>query len=124
MGVIILNVLKSPVEKISGEIFNAGATEHNHTKKEIVEMFQDILPELKVQYVADVDDKRNYRITCKKLEKSVGFKASRDVRSGIKELVLCFKNNILTKDDYESNNLEKLKSFYVEKENALKWTPS
>jgi nucleoside-diphosphate-sugar epimerase len=119
MGVIMLNVLKAPVGKISGEIFNAGATEHNHTKKEVVEMFQDILPDLEVQYVVDVDDKRDYRVTCKKLEQAVRFKATRDVRSGIKELVFCFQNKILTKDDYESNNLEQLKSFFAAKEETL-----
>ena len=119
MGVIMLNVLDAPLEAVSGEIFNAGATEHNHTKKEVVDIFTEVLQDLEVQYVMDVDDKRDYRVTCAKLENAVGFKATRDVRSGIEELVQCFQCGILTKNDYESNNLDTLKSFFAAREKTL-----
>lgn len=119
MGVIMLLTLKAPVEKISGEVFNAGSTEHNYTKRQVVEMFLQELPELEVRYVTDIDDKRDYRVTCKKLEETLKFVPTKDVRAGIKELIFCFKNDILTKDDFESNNLEYLKRFFAERESEL-----
>lgn len=119
MGVIMLDILRAPVEDISGEIFNAGATEHNHTKEQVVEMFLDVLPDLRVEYVNDVDDKRNYRVDCSKLQRKIGFQPTKNVRQGIEELIFCFRNNILTKDDFESNNLEYLKEFFAKQEATL-----
>lgn len=119
MGVIILNILKSPENAISGEIFNAGATAHNYTKEDIIKFFLELLPGLKVEYSTDIDDKRNYRVNCSKLENRIGFKPTKTVKAGIEELIYCFKKNILTKDDFESNNLNYLKQFFAEQETKL-----
>ncbi len=119
MGVIILSILNARVNTISGEIFNAGATSHNYTKEDIIKFFLEVLPDLKVEYSTDIDDKRNYRVNCSKLENGIGFKPTKTVKEGIKEMIYCFKNNILCKDDFESNNLDYLKQFFARQEAKL-----
>lgn len=119
MAVIILKILGSTVEDVSGEIFNAGATSLNYKKEEIVNMIVEVLPNLKVNYASDIDDKRNYRVDFSKLEKRTGFKPTKTVRDGIEEIIFCFKNRILSDGDYQSNNLEHLKKFFGENEDKL-----
>lgn len=116
---IVLKVLKMPIELVSGEIFNAGITEQNYRKDEIVKMILELLPSVEVHYASEIDDKRNYMVDFTKLEQTVGFKPKKTVQDGIRELIFCFRNNILTKDDYESNNLEYLKRFFSDQEKAL-----
>lgn len=119
MSTIILKVLDSKEKKVSKQIFNAGANSQNHTKEEVVKMIMESLPDLKVRYITDVDDKRNYRVDFTKLEKTIGFTSTKTVKDGINELIFCFRNGILTHTDYETNNLEHLKNFFSEQEGIL-----
>lgn len=116
---IILEILKVPSETLSGEIFNAGVTSQNFRKDEIVKMIQEFLPNIEVHFANEIDDKRNYRVDFTKLEQRIGFKPAKSVRDGVRELIFCFRNNILTKDDYESNSLEYLKKFFAEHEKTF-----
>lgn len=119
MGQIVLKMLETPLESVSGEIFNAGATNQNHKKEEVVEMLQNVLPDLNVHYANDIDDKRNYRIDFSKLENKIGFKPTKNVQTGIDELIFCFQNGMLTSEDYEGNTLEHLEKFFGEQERKL-----
>lgn len=116
---IILEMLRVQSDIISGEIFNAGITSQNFRKYEIVKMIQEFLPDIEVHFANEIDDKRNYRVDFTKLEQRIGFKPAKTVSDGIRELIFCFKNNILTKEDYESNNLEYLKKFFAEQEKTV-----
>jgi len=116
---IVLEILKVPPEVISGEIFNAGVTSQNFRKYEIVKLIQEFLPDIEVHLINEIDDKRNYRVDFTKLEQRIGFKPAKTVSDGIRELIFCFKNNILTKNDYESNNLEYLQRFFAEHEKTF-----
>ena len=119
MSLIALKIIEAPIEYVSGEIFNAGFNSQNYTKEEIVKMIVEAMPDIKVSYVSDIDDKRNYRVDFTKLEQKIGLTPSRMVKDGINELIFCFKNSILTESDYESNNLNYLKKFYGEQESRL-----
>ncbi|MFC1807238.1 NAD-dependent epimerase/dehydratase family protein [Candidatus Omnitrophota bacterium] len=111
MSTIILKILNREKEKVGKQVFNAGATSQNYTKEDVVEMIVKSMPSLKIHYATDIDDKRNYRVDFTKLEKTIGFTPTKTVKDGINELILCFRNNILTDADYETNNLERLKEF-------------
>lgn len=119
MSNIIMKVLNVEVEKVSKQVFNAGAISQNHTKEEVVEMISESLPDLKVHYATDIDDKRNYRVDFSKLEKIIGFSPTKTVEDGINELIFCFQNGILTDADYETNNLEYLSNFFRKQEDIL-----
>ena len=72
-------------------------------------MILNKIPSLKVNYPTEINDNRNYRVDFSKIEKNIKPNINKNVQDGIEELVYCFQNGILTKYDYESNNLDHLK---------------
>lgn len=106
-------------EKVGKQVFSAGTNSQNYTKEEVVEMIVELLPDLKVHYATDIDDKRNYRVDFSKLEKTIGFSPTKTVKDGINELIFCLRNGILTDVDYETNNLKYLRDFFREQEDIL-----
>ena len=73
---------------LAGNCFNLGFSEANLSKRELCEEIKKILPDF-VYIISEIGkdiDKRNYIVSNDKIEKA-GFKASRDLSIGIKELV-------------------------------------
>src|SRR3989339_301786 len=119
MSLLLKTILEAPIEKIRGEIFNAGNNSGNFIKRDVVEMIKRIMPELKTTYVDSVDDRRDYRVNFDKLEQTVGFKLSKTVEQGIRELLNCFHIGLLTETDYEDNKLDSLEKFFGDRESEL-----
>ena len=119
MSEIMLRVLEGDEAKVGGAIFNAGATTQNHRKEEVVRMMCDELPDLKAHFADNVDDPRNYRVDCTKLERTIGFVPTKTVRDGVRELISSFRDGILTDDDFHTNNLDHLKKFFASQEVVL-----
>ena len=74
--------------KLAGNCFNLGYSEANLSKRELCQVIQKILPKF-VYLISEIGedvDKRNYIVSNKKIE-DAGFKASRSVKKGVKELV-------------------------------------
>ena len=101
---------------MNGPIFNAGATELNYTKRELVEILSDLVKDLKVTYVTN-NDRRNYRVGFKKIEDWLKFKPQKNVKDGFVELLNSFRFGLLTKNDYDANNLEAITKYFGEKGN-------
>ena len=71
-----------------GNCFNLGFSEANLSKRELCEEIKKIIPDF-VYLVSEIGsdiDKRNYIVSNDKIEKA-GFKAKRDLSTGIQELV-------------------------------------
>ena len=84
-------VLESPKELIDFEIFNAGGTENNYTKKMIVEALLEKIPNCKIHYNQNDSDPRNYRVDFSKVQKKLNFTPKYDLNFGIKELLIAFE---------------------------------
>ena len=119
MSQILLQVLSADENNVGQKIFNAGATCENYKKEEVVHMIENALPDIKAHYSDNIDDVRNYKVDFTKIEKAIGFKPTITVQKGIDELIFCFRTGVLSKTDFESNNLEKLKSFFKRQESTL-----
>jgi nucleoside-diphosphate-sugar epimerase len=119
MSHILLKVLDADENKVGQQIFNAGATSENYTKAEVVNMIEKALPNIKAHYSDSVDDIRNYKVDFAKIEQAIRFKPTLVVQRGIQELIFCFRTGILSKIDFESNNLDTLKSFFKKQESIL-----
>ncbi len=119
MARIILKTLTIDISKVSAEIFNAGATSQNFKKGTVVNMLSEFLPEVNIHYATEIDDKRNYRVDCSKLENTIGFTPTKTVQKGIQELIFGFESGILNDNDYNSNNIEHLKYFFGKQEKIL-----
>ena len=119
MSQILLQIINADENKVGKQIFNAGSTSENYKKEEVVRMIEKALPDIKAHYSDSVDDVRNYKVDFNKIEKAIGFKPSITVQKGIDELIFCFRTGVLSKTDFESNNLDNLKTFFKGQESTL-----
>ena len=74
--------------QLAGNCFNLGFSEANLSKRELCEEIKKIIPDF-VYLISEIGtdiDKRNYIVSNEKIEKA-GFKANRDLSTGIKELI-------------------------------------
>ncbi|MBI96759.1 NAD(P)-dependent oxidoreductase [uncultured Prochlorococcus sp.] len=78
--------IKNP--NLMGNCFNLGYSEANLSKRELCEEIKKVIPDF-VYLISEIGsdiDKRNYIVSNQKIE-DAGFKAKRDLSTGIKELV-------------------------------------
>ena len=91
-------------EKVRGEVFNVGSTNENYTKKMIVDLLLEMVPGLQVEYVSQNDDPRDYRVSFSKIESQLGFKISRTVPEGLKEILSLVSQNVLPEEGRKFGN--------------------
>jgi nucleoside-diphosphate-sugar epimerase len=88
-------VLTSPMEKVSGRVFNVGATEQNYQKQQLVELILPHAPDAVVEYVHKTEDPRDYRVSFSRIQNELGFQISRPVGVGIQEIVRLISGRII-----------------------------
>jgi len=96
-----LAVLESDKEKVDHNVFNVGDTQENYTKKMIVEEILKVLPNAKIKYVYKEEDPRDYRVSFQKIRDILGFRISKTVPQGIRELVNLLESKLLS-DPYSN----------------------
>ena len=79
-------VLESDKRKIAYNVFNVGDTQENYQKKMIFDEIQKVIPSAKVKFVQKGEDPRDYRVSFEKIKRELGFKISKRVSDGIKEI--------------------------------------
>lgn len=87
----VVDVFLAPLESVSGEIFNVGDDRLNYTLREIAEKIRQQLPQTRVEYVEN-SDRRNYRVSFRKIREHVGFRARRTLESGIAEIIEAYQS--------------------------------
>jgi nucleoside-diphosphate-sugar epimerase len=80
-------VLGSPVEKVSGTVFNAGHSDENYRKLDLVELITSRLGRGEVEYVSRDEDPRDYKVSFEKIKNELGFEPLMRVPDGIDEIV-------------------------------------
>lgn len=81
----IVRVFLSPLEAVSGEIFNIGDDRLNFTLSQVAEKIREQVPGTIVENVHN-SDRRNYRVSFRKIRDCVGFSASYTLEDGIAEI--------------------------------------
>ena len=90
----ILAALEAPVRCVSGEVFNVGDRNLNHTLQGIAEIIQEVFPGTTVEQVAN-SDLRNYRVNFDKIRNRLGFEARYSIRQGVEELSGAFDERLI-----------------------------
>jgi nucleoside-diphosphate-sugar epimerase len=80
-------VLASPPEKVAGQVFNAGHSDENYRKLDLVELMVGRLGRGDVSYVPRDEDPRDYKVSFEKIKHELGFEPLRRVPDGIDEIV-------------------------------------
>lgn len=102
--------LQAPIDVVHGEIFNVGGLNANYQIKDIAEIIKETIPGCTVTMNPHGADKRNYKVNFDKINtKLPNFKATRDVRKGVQELLAIFQRINMTKELFEANEYTRLK---------------
>ncbi|HEY2217341.1 MAG TPA: NAD-dependent epimerase/dehydratase family protein, partial [Solirubrobacteraceae bacterium] len=86
-GRAVRTVLETPVEQVSGEVFNAGRSGENYRKLDLVEEIKKQTDRGKVSYVKKDEDPRDYKVSFDKIRERLGFETLMTVPDGIGEIL-------------------------------------
>jgi len=86
----IVKTFEAPVEAVSGEIFNVGDDRYNMTLAELAEKIRILIPNTRVEHIEN-GDRRDYRVSFRKIRDCVGFTCTRSVEDGILEIKKAFE---------------------------------
>ena len=80
-------VLKAPIDSIHNEVFNVGITKENYQMKDLAEIVTEVVPGSVIEYAENAaPDKRNYRVDCSKLKKTLPeYKPQWNARRGVEQ---------------------------------------
>ena len=95
----ILSVLRASENKVAYNVFNVGDTSQNFTKKMIVDEILKQVPDGQVKFVHKEEDPRDYRVNFNKIKSELGFRISRTVPEGIKDIVTSIRLGIIENPD-------------------------
>ncbi len=79
-------VFSAATEKTGFEVFNVGDTSENYQKKMIAAEIQQLIPSAKIEYVSKSEDPRDYKVNFDKIKNQLGFRITRNLKDGIKEI--------------------------------------
>ena len=79
--------LAAPAEKVAGRVFNAGHSDENYRKLDLVEIITGELGRGDVGYVPRDEDPRDYKVSFERIKDELGFEPRMRVPDGIDEIV-------------------------------------
>lgn len=88
-------VLGSPAEKVSGCVFNVGATDQNFQKQQLVELIRPYAPDAVVEFVHKTEDPRDYRVSFARITNELGFNTTLTVPQGIAEIARLVQQKVI-----------------------------
>ena len=83
----VRTVLEAPADKVAGTVFNAGHSDENYRKLDLVEIITGTLGKGEVEYVSRDEDPRDYKVSFEKIRAELGFEPLNRVPDGIAEIV-------------------------------------
>ena len=92
-------VLDAPLEKIAYKVFNVGDTAENYTKQMLIDEIRKVIPEARIRYVDQLDDPRDYRVNSDLIRRELGFKVTRRVSDGIREVMEVVRLGLVSDPD-------------------------
>jgi nucleoside-diphosphate-sugar epimerase len=86
-------VLSQPTSEVAGEVFNAGHSDENYRKLDLVELILERLGRGDVEYVHRDEDPRDYKVSFEKIKERLGFAPQMRVPDGIDEIVVALEQD-------------------------------
>jgi nucleoside-diphosphate-sugar epimerase len=86
-GRAVRTVLEAPLEKVAGNVFNAGRSGENYRKLDLVEEIGKQIDRGRVSYVKKDEDPRDYKVSFDKIRAELGFETLMTVPDGIAEII-------------------------------------
>lgn len=111
--------LNADASMVAGQIFNVSDYELNLRLREVSERISALIPTVKVSHV-DNSDKRNYRASCDKIARRLGFRCEKTLEYGIEEIYHAIASGEI--GDYSAeqfNNVAVVRAFAAGAESNL-----
>ncbi|MGA2408314.1 MAG: SDR family oxidoreductase [Bacteroidales bacterium] len=89
-------ILRTNEEKISFNVFNVGDSGENYQKKMIAEEILKIIPAAKISYFKKDEDPRDYKVNFEKIKNALGFKITRKLPDGLRNVHYALINSLFT----------------------------
>jgi nucleoside-diphosphate-sugar epimerase len=83
----VRTVLEAPLDKVAGEVFNAGRSGENYRKLDLVTEIQKQTDRGTVSYVHRDEDPRDYKVSFDRIRAELGFQTLMTVPDGIGEIM-------------------------------------
>ena len=96
----ICTVLNAPRDMVQTQVFNVGDTDQNYQKQQLVELIHPYAPDASIEYVKKEEDPRDYRVSFDKIRAELGFRATRTVEDGIREVALLVRSGVI--EDFDA----------------------
>ena len=87
----IIRVLESPINKVENKIFNLCNDTQNYTINNISKIVKSVFPKCKIIKEYKNVDKRNYKVSSKKISDIINFKAKKTIKYSLGELKKFFQ---------------------------------
>lgn len=93
-------VLEADAGRVAGEVFNAGDSRQNYTKRHIVEIVgRRIASPAEVRYCHKNEDPRDYRVSFDKINRELGFFTTRSLEAGVEEILGVLRQGVIADPD-------------------------
>jgi nucleoside-diphosphate-sugar epimerase len=89
----VRTVLDAPAEAVAGQVFNAGHSDENYRKLDLVGLITERLGRGEVEYVHRNEDPRDYKVSFEKIRAELGFEPENRVPDGIDEIVAALEQH-------------------------------
>jgi len=91
----IVRTLEAPSSLVSGEAFNVGSDAQNYTLGDVAALIQQQVPTARIVSDDTVVDRRNYRVSFRKIRTVLGFEPSWTLERGIAQVIACVSSNAI-----------------------------
>jgi nucleoside-diphosphate-sugar epimerase len=89
----IVLTLDAPIELVAGEAFNVGSDTQNYTLGRVAELIKEQIPDAEIVSDDTFVDRRNYRVSFKKIQSRLGFEPLWTVENGIAQVTALVRSN-------------------------------
>jgi nucleoside-diphosphate-sugar epimerase len=83
----IIGCLEAPLVLVSGQVFNVASHASNYRLSEIGDVIKRAVPDVEVSVQQAAEDERNYRVSCERIQRRVGFEATKTVEDAVLDIV-------------------------------------
>jgi nucleoside-diphosphate-sugar epimerase len=107
----IIACLQAPVDVVSGQAFNVGSDEQNHTLSEVAELIRSQVPGVEVVTREAAAAEANYHVSFAKIRRQLAFRPRHTLADGIREIIAAVQSDAIP--DYRAtryNNHTSLQS--------------
>ena len=108
MASACISVVDASSITISGQIFNVGSSNENYTKKQLANIIQKHVSDIKIEIVKSKTDPRNYKVSFDKIKQILNFQPKRTVENSVVEILSKIEDGTVDPRQSEFSNMSKL----------------